>query len=315
MSKKTIEFSLEGKEAKPSPKPKVANGEDRKRRTNLMNKIKAYQKHNQIEVSTAAEDFDSDFKGSLQFLDNLSKTRKRRQHGANRKTQRAAEPKYGNLKNGSKPTYRQLEQSPLAPGASSLAQGASSLAQGASAPQVVSLAPGASSLAPGASSLAQGASSLAPGASAPQVVSLAQGASAPQVASSLAQGASAPQVASLAQGASAPQVASSLAPAAQVPPPSPLKRSKSIKYHLGKRQDKVGVLIKNRKTRKRIETEDKHLAEKDLAEMRSHLIERNLYKAGSAAPNDVIRQLYRQSILAGDVSNKNGSTLVHNYMS
>ena len=237
MSKKTIEFSLEGKEAKPKAKPKAKEGDERKRRSHLLNKIKAYQKHNQIDVDTSPADFDSDFAQSLHFLEDLSKTRRRKQGAKHRKTQRVEEPQYGCLKNGTKPTYRQL------------------------APQ-------------------------------------AQAVQAP---------AQAPVVKAVPQ---APVVQAPAVQQASVP----AKRVKTSKYHLGKNKKKVSVLIKNRKTRKRIEHEDKQLLETDVAKMRSHLIERNLYKAGSSAPNDVIKQLYRQSILAGDVSNKNGETLVHNFM-
>jgi hypothetical protein len=36
-------------------------------------------------------------------------------------------------------------------------------------------------------------------------------------------------------------------------------------------------------------------------------------KVGSEVPNDVLRQLYENAILAGDVTNKSKDTLIHNY--
>ena len=45
--------------------------------------------------------------------------------------------------------------------------------------------------------------------------------------------------------------------------------------------------------------------------MRKH----KLLKVGSAAPTDVLRSMYENSVLAGDVHNKNDDVLVHNYMS
>ena len=296
MSKKTIEFSLEGKEAKPKAKPKAKEGDERKRRSQLLNKIKAYQKHNQIEVDTSPADFDSDFKESLHFLEDLSKTRKRKQGAKHRKTQRVEEPKYGCLKNGTKPTYRQLEpvQAPVAP--APVAPAPVAPAPVVQAPVVqapVVQAPVPVVPVP----VVQAPAPVAPVVQAPAPVAPAPVAPAPVAPVPVVQQAPAP-----------------VAPVVQQAPAVPAKRVKTSKYHLGKQKKKVSVLIKNRKTRKRIEHEDKQLLETDVAKMRSHLIERNLYKAGSLAPNDVIKQLYRQSILAGDVSNKNGETLVHNFM-
>ena len=287
MSRKTIEFSLEGKDSKPNVKPRAKESDERKRRSNLMNKIKAYQKHNDIEVNTTVEDFDSDFNDSLQFLDNLSKTRKRKNANARRKTQRANEPQYGNLKNGIKPTFRQLEKQPV------VVQPKEAVARQAAAGQ------------------AAAGQAIAGQAAAGQAVARQAVAVYPEDTMALHSPLYPIQVV-------APSVKTSPIVTAPIVPTTKhtiAKRPKTTKYHLGKQKKKVSVLIKNRKTRKRIENEDKKLVEKDIAEMRSHLIERNLYKAGSAAPSDVIRQLYRQSILAGDISNKNGDTLLHNYVS
>ena len=51
-----------------------------------------------------------------------------------------------------------------------------------------------------------------------------------------------------------------------------------------------------------------------IAEVKDYLKEKALLKAGSLAPNDVLRKTYEQLHLAGDISNKNGDILVHNYM-
>ena len=41
---------------------------------------------------------------------------------------------------------------------------------------------------------------------------------------------------------------------------------------------------------------------------------KNLIKNTSDAPNDVLRQLYEQCILSGDVENKCSINLLHNYL-
>jgi hypothetical protein len=43
-------------------------------------------------------------------------------------------------------------------------------------------------------------------------------------------------------------------------------------------------------------------------------MDKNLIKIGSTAPNDVLRILYEQSILAGDITNVEPATQLHNFM-
>ena len=49
--------------------------------------------------------------------------------------------------------------------------------------------------------------------------------------------------------------------------------------------------------------------------MNNYLREKNLIKAGTMAPTDVLRTLYEQSILTGDVTNKSKDNLLHNFIS
>ena len=92
------------------------------------------------------------------------------------------------------------------------------------------------------------------------------------------------------------------------------RRTRTVKYRLGKSEKKVSVLIKNHNTRKLIKHEQGLLKRKSMMEVKNFLREKNLLKTGSGAPNDVLRQMYEQSILAGDVSNKGEGTLIHNYL-
>lgn len=91
-------------------------------------------------------------------------------------------------------------------------------------------------------------------------------------------------------------------------------KTRTIKYNLGKKGKTVGILIKNRQTRKKIKDEHALLKQKTLADVKDYLREKNLIKAGTLAPTDVLRTLYEQSILTGDVTNKSKETLLHNFI-
>lgn len=92
---------------------------------------------------------------------------------------------------------------------------------------------------------------------------------------------------------------------------------KTIKiYKLGKNKKtrSISVLIKSGKTRKIVKDEHTVLRKKCLAEIKQYLRKHNLIKIGSSAPEDVIRKLYEDSFLAGDIYNKNPENLLHNYL-
>jgi len=103
--------------------------------------------------------------------------------------------------------------------------------------------------------------------------------------------------------------------------PEPIKKFKRKKrtvkiFHLGKNRKKgnVSVLIKSGKTRKLIKNEQKTLRERCLSEVKQYLRKHNLIKAGTTAPEDVLRRLYEDSFLAGNVFNKNPENLLFNYL-
>ena len=103
-------------------------------------------------------------------------------------------------------------------------------------------------------------------------------------------------------------------------PGKTLKRMKQLKtttkrfIHLGKKNGKVGVLIKNQKTRKKILKDTNTLKKRPLSKIKNYLRKHNLIKIGSTAPEHIIRSMYENSFLAGDIYNKNVDTLLHNYL-
>ena len=91
-------------------------------------------------------------------------------------------------------------------------------------------------------------------------------------------------------------------------------KSTTLKYYLGKRGRKVGVLVKNVATRKNIMNEHNLLKQTKLSDMKNYLKRHNLLKSGSHAPPEIIKKMYEQSLLGGDIRNSNKANVIHNYL-
>ena len=85
------------------------------------------------------------------------------------------------------------------------------------------------------------------------------------------------------------------------------------KITLGKVKNKVGVLVKSKKTRKLIKSEVSVLKKKPIQEIKTYLKKHNLIKIGSNAPDYIFRTMYENAYLSGDVTNKNDEILLHNW--
>ena len=92
------------------------------------------------------------------------------------------------------------------------------------------------------------------------------------------------------------------------------RKTTTRKYKLGKSGKHVSILIKNRHTRKKIQHEMSLLKKKSITDVKNYLRKRGLLKAGSDAPNDVLRQMYEQAILSGEVRNTGKDILLHNFL-
>lgn len=102
------------------------------------------------------------------------------------------------------------------------------------------------------------------------------------------------------------------------------RKSKTVKRTTSTRHFKLGkdskrrviaVFIKNNKTRRRLKLEIGQLKRVPINDVKSYLRKHNLLKVGSSAPNDVLRHMYEQSVLSGDIHNLAKDTLIHNFLS
>ena len=94
------------------------------------------------------------------------------------------------------------------------------------------------------------------------------------------------------------------------------KITRKSTYKVGKLKDKnsVGILIKNRETQKNIKREISLLKLKSIQDIKNHLRSKNLIKVGCEAPNDVLRKMYEDSILLGELENNNNRNALYNYL-
>jgi hypothetical protein len=103
----------------------------------------------------------------------------------------------------------------------------------------------------------------------------------------------------------------------------PIKHKKKIKrttkrtYTVGRNRNTngpIGVLIKDAGTRKKIMSAHKELKNTQINDLKKYLREHNLIKAGSSAPNDVLRKTYECAMMSGEIMNTNEETLLHNFI-
>jgi repressor of nif and glnA expression len=95
-----------------------------------------------------------------------------------------------------------------------------------------------------------------------------------------------------------------------------IKKTIKRTYTLGKSKihKKVGILIKDKNTRKRVLNAQRDIKRHGINDIKQYLRTHGLMKAGSSAPNDIIRKIYESAMLSGEVTNQDKDILLQNFL-
>jgi len=97
------------------------------------------------------------------------------------------------------------------------------------------------------------------------------------------------------------------------------KQRKTVRrtFKVGKSKNKplVGVLISNKTMRSNITTKKQLLNQTSMDEIKRYLIKNGFIRVGSTSPNDVLRKMYETAMMmCGEIHNHNPDNLLYNYL-
>jgi hypothetical protein len=75
----------------------------------------------------------------------------------------------------------------------------------------------------------------------------------------------------------------------------------------------ISILIKNNKSRKKVEDKKTEHKKTHVSTIKKYLKKNNLIKYGTTAPSKLLREMYETSELCGGISNENKDVLIHNF--
>ena len=97
------------------------------------------------------------------------------------------------------------------------------------------------------------------------------------------------------------------------------KQKKTIRrtYKVGRSKifSKISVLISNKTIRNNIMDKSQQLKQIPIDDIRKYLVKHGFIRVGSSAPNDVVRKMYETcKLICGEVENHNSENLLYNYL-
>lgn len=95
-----------------------------------------------------------------------------------------------------------------------------------------------------------------------------------------------------------------------------IKRTVKRKFTLGKSDKlrKVAILIKDKQTRKNVLNTQKDLKKASITDVKRYLRQHGMIKTGTTCPPDILRKMYESALMAGEITNVNKDTLLHNFL-
>ncbi len=80
------------------------------------------------------------------------------------------------------------------------------------------------------------------------------------------------------------------------------------------KKNKICVLIQSNDESLKIDHDKQILSNQEINDIRNYLINHGIIKYGSTAPEHILRDMYTDASIAGDIYNKSTDVLIHNYL-
>ncbi len=96
--------------------------------------------------------------------------------------------------------------------------------------------------------------------------------------------------------------------------PKSILKNNTVKHTFGKKNNTVKIFIKDKDEYSKIESDKKKLMKHNMTQIRNYLKTRRLYQVGSSAPDELLREMYVNSHLTGNVENVNSKQLIQEFM-